>query len=319
VNHADVQRQMADYLEGDLALDGRALFDAHLDDCTECASEIAEMQDTISLLRSLPDPEIPADFSSQVMRRIRSGEGDRSLLDVLRDALDTLFSPKVMYPASVAMLTVGMLLATGQIEFVDPADPSGGSPGSKLVVQLSPGSGASAIERDQLVGAFAANPSGVSRPRAAGGEREFMQVVPIEELVVAQQQTRPPWARPSRSDSRGGAVPVATAPGSGSSLGMPRPPGISAERDLPSPEEWLTELQRNPAVFAARLYRLTLAEQELWVQSLAKHAADRGDLEAVITALRRSPTADARLLADDFAAAGRQHQQTARATGGGSE
>jgi hypothetical protein len=314
---------MADYLEGDLALDRRALFDAHLDECIQCAAEVTEMQDTISLLRALPDPEVPADFSSQIMRRIRSGEGDRSFVDVLRDALDTLFSPKVLYPASVAMLTVGMLLATGQIEFVDPTDPSGSSPGSKLIVQLAPGSGSSAIEREQLVGALAANPGGASRPfGAAGGERGFMQVVPIEELVVAQQQTRPPWARPSRSDPLGGAVPVVAGPGRGfdtrSSLHMPRPPLSSAESDLPSPEEWLAELERNPSVFAARLYRLTLAEQELWVRNLARHAAERGDLDAVITALRRSSTADARLLADDFAAA-RQHHQTARVRAGDSD
>ena len=40
MNHAVVTEHLADYLEGDLALDLRALVDAHLDGCPECALEV---------------------------------------------------------------------------------------------------------------------------------------------------------------------------------------------------------------------------------------------------------------------------------------
>ena len=59
MNHAVVTEHLADYLEGDLALDLRALVDAHLDGCPECALEVREMQQTIRLLRALPEPEPP--------------------------------------------------------------------------------------------------------------------------------------------------------------------------------------------------------------------------------------------------------------------
>lgn len=336
MNHADVQRQMADYLEGDLALDRRALFDAHLDECAECAAEVVSMQDTISLLRSLPEPQVPAGFSSQVMRRVRSGEGDRGLRDWLLGALDTLFAPKLLYPVSVAMIAAGVLLATGQVQLIQQTTPTRQTSGSDLIVRLSPGTGSSAApaadERRQLVGALAATePTGPGQLASGGDgttarmapEREFMRVVPIEELVMAQQQTRPPWARNARSTGTGGAVSVATSPGigagGGARGGMPRPAAAS-DRDLPTTDEWLSELVSSPTVFAARLSRLTLAEQELWVQSLARHAAEQGRLDEVIEALRRGPTADARLLADDFAAVGeRSRAATARADSSGGD
>ena len=49
MNHADVKRHLAEYLEGDLALDKRARFDSHLDECRDCAREVDEMRQTIRL------------------------------------------------------------------------------------------------------------------------------------------------------------------------------------------------------------------------------------------------------------------------------
>jgi anti-sigma factor RsiW len=62
VKHSDVQDHMADYLEGDLPLERRALFDAHLDDCEACLSEIREVQRTITL----PSPSCDAFVRTRV-------------------------------------------------------------------------------------------------------------------------------------------------------------------------------------------------------------------------------------------------------------
>ena len=35
MNHSDIQARMADYLDGELNLDKRALFDGHLDHCED--------------------------------------------------------------------------------------------------------------------------------------------------------------------------------------------------------------------------------------------------------------------------------------------
>ncbi|MBY0399783.1 zf-HC2 domain-containing protein, partial [Myxococcota bacterium] len=68
MNHAVLTEYLADYLEGDLALDKRALVDAHLDTCASCAQEVREMQQTIRLLRALPQPEVPPMIAANVMR-----------------------------------------------------------------------------------------------------------------------------------------------------------------------------------------------------------------------------------------------------------
>ena len=60
MNHSDIQSRMANYLEGELALGDRALFDGHLDSCESCSGELSEMRATINLLRRLPTPEPPA-------------------------------------------------------------------------------------------------------------------------------------------------------------------------------------------------------------------------------------------------------------------
>ncbi len=59
MNHAEVRNKMPDYLEGDLDLMQRALLDAHLDGCSDCSQDFAQMRGTIGLLRDLPDPEPP--------------------------------------------------------------------------------------------------------------------------------------------------------------------------------------------------------------------------------------------------------------------
>ena len=66
---------MADYLEGDLHLTKRALFDAHLAACDSCTREFDELRRTVALLRDLPMPEPPPFLAGKVMARIRQGEG----------------------------------------------------------------------------------------------------------------------------------------------------------------------------------------------------------------------------------------------------
>ena len=115
MNHSDIRKSMADYLEGDLPLHRRALFDAHLDECAVCAREIAEMRHTIAALRGLPQPAPPPDFVDDVMRRIRQGDADPGLWQRARDIAAALFEPRVLAPISAVMLVAGLLLGTGQI------------------------------------------------------------------------------------------------------------------------------------------------------------------------------------------------------------
>lgn len=115
MNHSDIRARMADYLEGDLRLEDRALFDAHLDACEQCAQELEELQAAIALLRSLPDPEPPPNFVDAVMRRVRAGEGRPSVVDRVREWISSLATPGFAIPATAVAAALGIALLTGQL------------------------------------------------------------------------------------------------------------------------------------------------------------------------------------------------------------
>ena len=109
LNHSDVKRNLADYLEGDLDLELRAGVDAHIESCEECAREVGEMQQTIGLLRTLPEPETPPMIAANVMRRIRAGETEPSLFGRIARVITSTLEPSFVLPASaiaVAALVV---------------------------------------------------------------------------------------------------------------------------------------------------------------------------------------------------------------------
>ncbi len=107
---------MASYLDGELSLEKRALFDAHLDMCDECSRELGEMRETIRLLRNLPSPEPPPDLVSNVMERIAEGEGQPTWFERLSDRLHPLFAPAFAVPATAAAAALTLAVMTGGLD-----------------------------------------------------------------------------------------------------------------------------------------------------------------------------------------------------------
>jgi len=310
VNHSDVQDHMADYLEGHLPLERRALFDAHLDDCGACSDEIREMQQTITFLRSLPEPEVPAGFSDSVMRRVRE-TGDRApWLDTLRETIRFLASPRVLVPASVAMIALGIIGGTGQVQeallLEAPGAPlsSEGRVAEETVLAGVPLAG-NALKTDSAGGARPT--SGLQIRFQPGPVRvPTQQIIQLAPIPLNQFAERPQgfaggavqndvFYGPTRFQNRAGVVRVAA-----------QSQARTSEKQ-PSADEWLVRLRRNPGDFAAVLSNSTLAEQELWIANLARHATERGELDEIVAALRASPSQRANLLAEDFVAASRKH------------
>jgi anti-sigma factor RsiW len=73
--HSEIRARLSEYLERDLAIEERARIGAHLESCTDCDRELNELRETVSLLRRLPEPTLPAGISEAVMLRIARGEG----------------------------------------------------------------------------------------------------------------------------------------------------------------------------------------------------------------------------------------------------
>lgn len=331
MNHSDVRKSMADYLEGDLTLNRRALYDAHLDECAECAREIAEMRATIAALRRMPDVEPPPLFVEDVMRRVRLGEADASWLDRVREWTAAAFAPRILAPVSAAMLVGGLVLGTGQVREAIEAqsdlvarhvpvllgtEPQAGEPSWEV-----PGAPMAGVGRagDDRAGAVAVRPGGVPvRPgpitviRTPGQElfalNEMLDRDPSRRTRFTEWPPVQPLGQPGEPAA---AVSVASRPGTVAigdrlidpSPAMPRPM-TGPSQHLPSADEWLDHLERNPVEFADRMASRTLAEQEHWVDSLARRAVEQGRLDDVIRTLRASRSRAARVLADDFAAAG---------------
>ncbi len=128
MNHAVVNEHLADYLEGDLALDLRALVDAHLDGCEICANEVREMQQTIRLLRALPEPETPPMIAANVMRRIRAGETQPSLFERFQRGLGSILEPSFVLPAAaMAVAALVFFAIQGRERFSVPIGSGAGS------------------------------------------------------------------------------------------------------------------------------------------------------------------------------------------------
>ena len=115
MNHKDVLKRMPDYLEGALPLAERALFDAHVSECDSCGSELKELRQTVSLLRSLPDPEPPGDLVDNVMQRIRAGEGRPSWSTRVGAALGDWLTPGMALPATAFAAGLALYLMDGRI------------------------------------------------------------------------------------------------------------------------------------------------------------------------------------------------------------
>jgi anti-sigma factor (TIGR02949 family) len=61
-----VVKLLADYLERQLSPGLRAEFEAHLQECPDCVTQLRTYESTVSLLRSLRDDDLPPDLRLRV-------------------------------------------------------------------------------------------------------------------------------------------------------------------------------------------------------------------------------------------------------------
>lgn len=116
--HVDrhVTDRLGDHLEGDLSLAEFARVERHLAACSDCADELRELRNTVSLLRGLPDPEPPVELADAVMRRIESGEGrPRRVAPSFRRIADPRFAIALAAGVAGLMIFASSEFGTGDI------------------------------------------------------------------------------------------------------------------------------------------------------------------------------------------------------------
>ena len=163
MNHADIKKHLAAYLEGELPIDDRALVDAHLDACDLCAGEVEEMLQTIRLLRTLPEPEIPPMITANVMRRIRSGESQLGFFGRIARVFGAVFEPAFVLPAS-AIAAAALVVTVVQGLGVVPTTPT--NPIMADAARDSRNQGRSSIGRTES--SVASLPSSIAATRRGG-------------------------------------------------------------------------------------------------------------------------------------------------------
>ena len=277
---------MADYLEGDLELDKRALFDAHIDECAECASEISEMRGTISLLHMLPEPRVPANMSREVMRRIQAGDTQSVWNEKLQAIFGLLLEPRVLAPISAAVLVLGLVIGTNplRLQYTEAPLQAGSTAAQASVAGVAPvRPGAEATNEPPVIV--------LSERDSAGPRTRLVRLTPKQEMIALSRllastsplsQIRfqvwpsPPLAAAPRyrnSPPTSEFQTVSAQPEGLRSLGASGAPATSIALNRsgqPSVDEWLARLQDDPGSFAGKLVTTSLAEQELWINHLAK-------------------------------------------------
>jgi len=314
-------KNLADYLEGDLSPDERAVVDAHLDNCSECAREVAELEQTVRLLRSLPEPETPPMIAANVMRRIRAGETRPGFFERVRRSVSAVLEPTFMLPASavaVAAFVVVVVQDPGRFGLADEV----ASPVAERAELFHAGTPLAAAPRPATPPSTMGFTASATAP-APARERDF--AVDLDRRAAASDRATgllaggpPPTLVSGGMFGRaplGQAVPVAaTVPPS--AMGLRAEPGyvpavVHSGGEDPR-DGWIALCLERPADFARFLGDKSLAEQELWVGRLADRAESRGLLNELVETLEETSDEIAALLATDFAAEAAQLRADSR-------
>ncbi len=311
---ADIESRMADYLEGDLPLEDRALFDAHLDANPEAAREVDELRRTIDMLRSLPDPEPPAGLVGNVMREIRLQETNRSWWQRLSTALSPGGAPQWAVPMLAAAALVVLAILSGDLT----APTGGGDPASStpqtlaLAESAAPGGAREGRDRD------ARSPSAPSAaditprtgrvaeaPRAGAPGEPPAVARPERALDPPSQVARTPnqaplvpVGNPPTQVSRLESSPLVTGPGTGAfqrpaqnnlgSTAVGSEPGSEVQRNARL-DEMLAALREDPDSVASFLAQDSATSREVWGTHLARRAHERGLVEETRAAIEANP------------------------------
>lgn len=74
VIHLNCKKESAElmhkYLDGDLTKEEETRLRTHLEDCSLCQKHFHELKRTISLIKSVEQPELPADFTNNIMKKL---------------------------------------------------------------------------------------------------------------------------------------------------------------------------------------------------------------------------------------------------------
>jgi hypothetical protein len=257
---------MGEYLQGDLSLGQRALFDAHLDGCETCAEDLRALRSTVQLLRELPTPEVPPHLVDRVIARIEDGDGRSRWWDGLVDFWDAIDPARYLPPLAAAALTSAAVIVGVRdlgLEIPGMRPP----PGAPELASEAP-----APER-----------YGPPRPQSPPlrTERPF---------VILERRAA------STADTAGSEAPELVFRGLVGASAVPGP-----EADVVADEE-TADVLSDPHRFLQEYRRVQAEAQQAWLERMAARARHQAEVEELMRRLREDAGPEGRQLADRFEA-----------------
>lgn len=303
MNHQEVRKRMGDYLQGELTLAQRALFDAHLDGCTSCADELHTLRITVDLLRGLDTPEVPPHLTDRVFARIQDGEGQARWLDGLSAFWDAIDPARYLPPLAAAALTSAVVIVG--VRDLGWQIPGTHPPGTQVVAQASRTDADPAPvvpRRSPPETAAAADRAAAGRAMASGFSSELRlpaatQIAEREagalRFEVQERLGEPPAAFVKRPFGARAAPPALGVGSVADALGHSLAPHSLAEDlelALMDPRAFLEHHRAQHPVDA----------REAWLSALADEATRRGSLDDLLLGLRERAGAEGEVLAGRF-------------------
>lgn len=323
---ADIEARMADYLEGDLPLEDRALFDAFLDSHPDAAREVEELRRTIDWVRSMPDPEPPADFGARVMDRIRAGEARPGWFERLTRAVSDQLSPQWVVPLTAVTALLVLAVVSGDLRIgalvPDPASDRPVAPSARDAAPERARSGVPSPVSPTELASRSERPLAQPRSRDVVSEAEAARRVARAPLPAprpgvlaepASRMPRPPVQRaplvavsnpveptppmgifdfPTPFGAPGVVLGTAATPMGATAFEDPLPETVVEQRRNAQLDPLLEDLYARPDRLARFLLSRRDGELENWGKELARRAAERGEIEQARAAIAANPALD---------------------------
>ncbi len=308
MNHQEVRKRMGEYLQGDLTLSQRALFDAHLDGCEACSGELRGLRDTVGLLRELPGPEVPPHLANRVIARIQDGEGRERWWDGLAAFWDTIDPARYLPPLAGAALTTAVVIVGvrdlgWEIPGLSAPEPTGAEVASVLRADEAARSDAGRSDA-AAVRRFAQAPAAAApAERRLAPDRSPNTVVslPSESGRVRVEPNRV-RVEPNRVRVEFGDAPLRLIQrplGASAADG----PGVASLAEALSPDDHLALALEAPVGFLERFHAVAPDGRDAWLQAVVDRARERGQAAEVAAALRATGGDEAHAVAIHFEAA----------------